>query len=178
MPAAVALALGVCAACTAGAKASSSTGGSTASTGIVSSITGGTSGTSGGRGTSGDAGCAIGSPNGLQEGSVCLFAFDCGCDLVCGSDVSGASGNLVCEYPCAIDSDCPLAGEHCQTTLGFCQGGMGGSCAVKGSPNLEFYNCGTNSDCPCPLECYGDPVLGAVCEHPCDTAHESCERGR
>ena len=119
----------------------------------------------------GDAGCVVGSPDGLPEGSVCLFPFDCGCGLLCGSDVSGVSASLVCEHPCAIDSDCPLPGEHCQTSLGFCQGGLGGSCATQsGSPNLEFYGCRVNSDCPCPLECYGDPILGSACERPCDAA--------
>jgi len=171
-------------ACTGGAKTSSSvasSGSSTGGTAEGSSVgsSGGTSGTSGGTGATGgsgtaDAGCVVGSPTGLPEGSICLFPFDCGCGLLCGSDVSGVGASLVCEYPCAVDSDCPLPGEHCQTSLGFCQGGLGGSCAESGSPNLEFYGCRDNSDCPCPLECYGDPILGAACERPCDAA-TSCQ---
>ncbi len=34
--------------------------------------------------------------------------------------------------------------------------------------NFEFLPCGTNADCPCPLECYFDPLLGPACEQPCN----------
>src|SRR5581483_170481 len=165
-----------CVACATGSAGPSSTGpSSAAATGTSATSTGGAAATSTGSGgstTSGapDAGCPVGSPAGLPQGSACLFEFDCACGLLCGAAVSGSPGALVCEIPCGADDDCPLPNEHCQTTLGFCQGGLVGSCDRDGGPNLEFDACQTNADCPCPLECYGDPVLGPVCEAPCNGA--------
>jgi hypothetical protein len=97
---------------------------------------------------------------------VCLFAFDCNCGLECAPDISGGTANLICQDPCVTDSDCPLFGEKCETDAGLCLGGLYGSCS--GMANLEFAACTSSGDCPCPLECYPDPVLGGACEYPCD----------
>jgi hypothetical protein len=169
------------AACSSG-KPGSGSGGGIASTGgsaggitsggSIGTATGGSSGGSVGSGSGSstgavDGGCGIGAQGGLALGSVCLFPFDCDCGLQCAPDVSGGSANLICQDPCRVDSDCPLFGEKCQTDAGVCLGGLYGSCS--GMANLEFAACTSNTDCPCPLECYPDPVLGPACEHSCDS---------
>ena len=170
------------AACSSSKQGSSSTGGSGApgsnsSSGGVTgaSTTGGsgqgsTSGSSGSGSSTGgfDQGCSIGVDGGKPVGSVCLFPFDCGCGLLCAQDISGGSANLICQVPCVSNSDCPLFNERCQMDAGLCLGGLYGSCS--GSADLEFAACTSrNGDCPCPFECYPDPVLGAACEHPCNS---------
>ncbi len=157
-----------------GASSSTGTGGSVQASTGGSGRGGFVSGSGSGSGsTTGafDAGCSIGSPGGLETGSFCLFPFDCDCGLRCAPDLSGATANLVCQTPCAADSDCPLYGEECQTDAGLCLGGLSGYC-ISSTADLEFYPCGTNGECPCPYECYVDPALvaavGPVCEHPCN----------
>ena len=83
----------------------------------------------------------------------------------------GRSANLLCQLPCSSDSECPLFGETCELDAGVCLGGLTGVC-TPGTADLEFFPCTTNAECPCPLECYVDPVLapsiGPACEQPCN----------
>jgi len=180
------LALSLAAACSSAKQGSSATGGtgspSGASSGGLTNGAGTGTGTGTGSGSSGtagagsgsstgalDAGCPFGSLGGLPLGSVCLFPFDCSCGLECAPDIEGGTANLICQDACAADSDCPLYGERCETDAGLCLGGLYGPCKPStGGADFEFLACTTSDDCPCPLECYPDPVLGPSCEFPCN----------
>src|SRR5581483_3580448 len=154
---------------TASAAASTGSGPSSSGGELTTSGSSSTGTTSGGTTGGPDAGCPVGAPGGLTVGAVCYFAFDCGCGLACAADVAGGGSNKICQYPCAANSDCPLNAEACDLDAGLCLGGLYGSCSPPSGVDLEFYACNTNVDCPCPLECYADPVLGKACEFPCDS---------